>query len=134
MDAGEKRDVQAEALMDAADTPQQPRRVARARRADQHAKPAWFATIFTAFLALVAAALMAGGHSVIDPLLQAAAAAREAKQVGEIVVSMPDGRFCRHFSFDNATAEVRGDGLQPCPADLRGRGRTAPAGFAWGAR
>ncbi len=107
------------------------RRIARARR-DERAKSARIAIVVSLFLALLAAALLGGGHTVIDPLLQSAAAAREAKRVGDIVYSMPDGTFCRHLAFDNGTAELIEGAIEQCPNDLfKMRGRAAK-GFAWG--
>jgi hypothetical protein len=86
------------------------------------------------FLALLAAALLAGGHNAIDPLLQAATAAREARGVGEIVYTLPDGVFCRHMSFDNTTAEVVDSRVERCRTDIAGDRVRPGRGFAWGAR
>lgn len=106
----------------------------RARSDEQRAKSARIAIVVSLFLVLVAAALLVGGHAVIDPLLQSAAAAREAKRVGDIVYSMPDGTFCRHLSFDNASSELVEGAIEQCPSDLIKKGRRTPLGFAWGQR
>lgn len=89
------------------------------------------AVIFSLFLVLLAAAVPVGGPMAIDPLPQSAAQGREAKRVGEIVVTMPDGIFCRHLSFDNTTAELAEGAVEPCHPQERAR---AALGFAWGAR
>lgn len=105
------------------------RRSARARRDEQRAKSATFAMAFSLFLALAAGALLAGGHSVIDPLLQSAAAAREARRVGDIVYALPDGIYCRRASFDNGTGELTGGGLELCP--VRSSRVRVTTGFSW---
>ena len=70
------------------------------------------------FLVLLAAALLIGGHAAIDPLLRSAVASRAAKGMGDVVYTMPDGIFCRHASFDNATAEISEGPLERCPSDI----------------
>ena len=82
---------------------------------------------------LLIAALLAGGRTVIDPLLQAAADARETKRAGDIVYTLPDGTFCRHLSFDNATAELTEGTIERCANDLSRDHPRAMIGFAWGA-
>jgi hypothetical protein len=60
-------------------------------------------------------------------------AARDTKAVGDVVYSMPDGKFCRHMSFDNVTAEVVEGTITPCPHDIaRDEFRNKTGGFAWG--
>lgn len=86
----------------------------------------------SAFLVLFAICLMVGGHAAIDPLLRSAMAAREPKRAGDIIYTLPDGRFCRHVSFDNATAEVVEGKIGPCPDDLARREFHGHRGFAWG--
>ena len=108
------------------------RRVARGRRDDQRANSASLAIVFSLFLALLATALLVGGRVVIDPLLQAAAAARETNRVGEIVYTMPDGIFCRHLSFDNVTADLTEGAVEKCGSNVAPRRASPPAGFAWG--
>jgi len=110
------------------------RRGARARR-DDGAKNKRLAVVLSLFLLLLAAAFLVGGHAAIDPLLQSAAT-REAKRIGDVVVSMPDGTFCRHLSFDNRTADLIEGAVEQCPGNLVKK-RAHPAatsGFAWGAR
>jgi len=100
---------------------------------DERAVSGPIVMVASLFLALLAGALLTGGHSAIDPLLRAATAAREARGVGEIVYTMPDGVFCRHMSFDNTTAEVVDSRVERCRTDIAGD-RIRPArGFAWGA-
>lgn len=72
--------------------------------------------ISSLFLVLLAAALLVGGHFAIDPMLKSAIDARGANGVGELVYTMPDGVFCRHMSFDNATSEIIEGSVQPCPS------------------
>jgi hypothetical protein len=107
------------------------RRSARARRDEQRAKSTTFALAFSLFLALAAGALLAGGHSVIEPLLQSAAAARDARRVGDVVFALPDGIYCRRAVFDNGTGELTGGGLELCPG--RGDRVRITTGFSWGA-
>ena len=113
-----------------------PRRTVRGRRDEQRAKMGRLAVVLSLFLALLAAALLVGGRAIIDPLLRAAAEAREANRVGDIVFTTPDGAFCRHLSFDNKTAELTESAVARCPeAKPRGNEPARSAnGFAWGAR
>jgi hypothetical protein len=92
--------------------------------------------ISSIFIGLLAAAVLVGGHAAIDPLLRSTLAARDAGARGDVVVTMPDGRFCRHLSFDNATADIVERTVEPCKGDIT-RGNavpSAPRGFAWGQR
>ena len=114
------------------------RRSARVRRDEQHAKNARVAIILSVFLAFLAAAVLLGGRTLIEPMLRAAAEARQSKRIGEVVFTMPDGAFCRHLSFDNTTAEISESTIDRCP-EARPRGWTkesdgARKGFAWGAK
>lgn len=87
----------------------------------------------SAFLVLFATTMLVGGRAAIDPLLRSATSARDKAAVGDIVYTMPDGRFCRHMSFDNATAEMVEGTIMPCPESIvRDHGRNS-RGFAWGA-
>jgi hypothetical protein len=90
------------------------------------------AIVSSLFLVVLAASLLFGGHAAIDPLLRSAAAARDAKAVGDVVYSMPDGKFCRHMSFDNLTAEMVEGTVVRCPDDVvRDEFRNKTSGFAW---
>jgi hypothetical protein len=111
------------------------RRSVRVRRDEQHAKNTRVAVILSLFLAFLAAALLIGGRAFIDPMLRAAAAARQTSQTGEIVFTMPDGAFCRLLLFDNKTAEITESAVDRCPeARPRVKGSMgAKKGFAWGA-
>jgi hypothetical protein len=104
------------------------------RRDEKREASTRLAVAASLFLALVAAALLIGGHAVIGPMLQSAAAARDAKRVGDVVYAMPDGSFCRHLSFDNATAEIAESTVVPCPRDIIRDRPPQPKGFAWGGR
>jgi hypothetical protein len=84
------------------------------------------------FLVVLAPALLVGGRAALAPLLQSAMAAREAKGLGEVLYAMPDGIYCRHVTFDNATAEAAETSIQQCPDEIiRERARNSK-GFAWG--
>lgn len=112
------------------------RTLARRPRQDDRTKVTRLAVVLSLFLALLAAALLVGGRAVIDPMLRAAAEARETNRVGDIVFTMPDGAFCRHLSFDNRTAEIIESTSERCP-EARPGGRGSPQltkGFAWGVR
>lgn len=109
-----------------------PYRSRQRRRQELQTKNTRLAIVLSLFLALLAAALLIGGRVVIDPLLQRAATNREAYRIGEIVLTMPDGKFCRHLSFDNKTAELTEGVIKQCVAE-RGR-EAAMNGFSWGAR
>jgi hypothetical protein len=104
----------------------------RARRDEARATSKRVVIASSLFLVLLAAALLIGGHAAIDPLLQTAVASRAAKGMGGVVYTMPDGIFCRHVSFDNATAEVTEGPLERCSGDIvRGRSYNMPT-FTWG--
>ena len=111
------------------------RRSARVRRDEQHAKNTRVVIILSLFLAFLAAALLIGGRAFIDPMLRAAAEARQTNRKGEIVFTMPDGAFCRHLSFDNKTADITESTLDRCPeARPRLKGSVGSnKGFARGA-
>jgi len=110
------------------------RRSVQARWDEQHAKAARLTVVLSLFLVLLLAALMVGGRAVIDPLLQAAAETREAKRLGEVIYTMPDGQFCRHLSFDNMTADLTEGAVERCAHEQPKKRVPAGVGFAWGAR
>lgn len=110
------------------------RKSVRARSDEQRAKSKRVAIVVSLFLVLVAATLLVGGRAMINPLLQSAVAAREAKGMGDILYSMPDGTFCRHLSFDNGTAELIEGAIEQCPGDLIKKHERGSMGFAWGGR
>jgi hypothetical protein len=107
------------------------RRRSRARMDEERAKSGRVVIVSSLFLVLFTAALLVGGHAAIDPLLQSAVNAREAKGTGEVVVTMPDGIFCRHLSFDNVTAEITEGGIERCTKDIAGNRPHTGLGFAW---
>jgi hypothetical protein len=110
------------------------RRRWRARLSDERVKSGRVIIVSALFLTVIAAALMVGGHAAIDPFLQSAMTAREPKGTGDIVMTMPDGMFCRHLSFDNVTAAIKEGAIERCPDDIaRNRPRSSNRGFAWGA-
>lgn len=105
----------------------------RARRDEQHANSLGLIITTSLFFVLFATAVMIGGHAAIAPLLRHAVAVRDGNGVGDIVYTMPDGVFCRHMSFDNATGEVTEGGLQRCAEHFEGGRAAASTGFKWGA-
>jgi hypothetical protein len=110
----------------------QARRRSRARLNDEQAKAGRVAVVTSLFFVLLATTLLIGGHAAIDPLLQSAVAARESQGIGDVVYTMPDGVFCRHVSFDNATAQVSEGALERCQKDAFLDLRPRPLrSFAW---
>jgi hypothetical protein len=107
------------------------RRRSRARMDEERAKSGRVVVVSSLFLVLFTAALLIGGHAAIDPLLQSAVDARETKGTGDVVVTMPDGIFCRHMSFDNVTAEIVQGGIERCTKDIAGNRPRTGRGFAW---
>ena len=105
----------------------------RARLYDERAKSARVIIVSSMFLALIALALMMGGHAAIAPLLQSAMQARETHGSGDIVLKMRDGIYCRQMSFDNVTAQMNEGAIVRCEEDVvRDRPRSSSRGFAWG--
>jgi len=83
------------------------------------------------FLLLIAVAVVVGGQNAVDPLVRSVIAARESRSVGDIVLTMPDGIYCRHMSFDNATAELAAGSMKLCGDDVvTGRSHVEPK-FSW---
>jgi hypothetical protein len=74
-----------------------------------------------------------GGHTVIDPLLRAAAQKRELHRIGDIVMASPDGKLCRHLAFDNKTAEITEGAVEHCAMGLPRVNAAAVRRFSWGA-
>ena len=88
--------------------------------------------VSTLFLVVITTAIMFGGHAAIDPLLRMATAASQSMAAGDVMVPMPDGKYCRHMSFDNKTSEMHEGAIEPCPDDIvRGQFRHSGRGFAW---
>jgi hypothetical protein len=108
------------------------RSAVRARRSGDSATSLRAIIASSAFLVLFSVSLMIGGHAAIDPLLRSAMAARETKDIGDVVFPLPDGKLCRHMSFDNATAEVVEGRIGPCPENLAKGAFRSYRGFAWG--
>lgn len=97
-----------------------PLRRRRARPVRRNADATSFRAVIVASLFLVplATSLLLGGHAAIEPLLQMAIAARDVRSFGDVVMAMPDGKFCRHMSFDNVTAEVLEGPIERCPDNV----------------
>jgi hypothetical protein len=93
------------------------------------------AAIATAFfLVLLAGTMLIGGHAAVDPILRLVIAARDSAGRGDVLYSMPDGKYCRHMSFDNATDEMVEGDIERCPDDIVSEHGRSTSGFAWGAR
>jgi hypothetical protein len=110
------------------------RRRSRARMDEERAKSARVVIVSSLFLVLFTAALLIGGHAAIDPILQSAMNALETKGTGDVVITMPDGIFCRHMSFDNVTAEIIERGIERCTDDISGNRPHTGRSFGWSAR
>jgi hypothetical protein len=85
------------------------------------------------FIILLSAALLVGGHAAIDPFLHPALEA-DARGSSDVVVTMPDGKFCRHMSFDNTMGTMVEGTIAPCTVDITRDKRPAVSqerGFAW---
>jgi hypothetical protein len=88
------------------------------------------------FIVLLSAALLVGGHAAIDPFLHPALTA-DARGSSDVVVTMPDGKFCRHMSFDNTTGSMVEGTISQCTVDIARAKRPAVSqerGFAWSLR
>jgi hypothetical protein len=107
------------------------RGAARARRQEEREHSLGLIITISLSFILFAAAILLGGHAFIGPLLQRAAAARDANGTGDVVYTMPDGVFCRHVSFDNGTGDVTEDGIEECPGRSVS-GDIEPSQFRWG--
>ena len=89
------------------------------------------------FIVLLSAAILVGGHAAIDPFLHPALETADARGSSDVVVTMPDGKFCRHMSFDNTTASMVEGTIVPCTVDIARDKRpavTQERGFAWSLR
>ncbi len=86
------------------------------------------------FLVLLASTLLFGGHAAIDPLLRLAISARDGRAIGDVVLRMPDGKFCRHMSFDNNTAEIMEGDVERCPDSIANEHFRAVQRFSWAGR
>lgn len=115
-------------------TPLRNRRDFRTRRDEANANSTGVAITSSLFLLLLAAALLIGGHAAIDPLLRSAFAARAANGVSDVVFAMPDGIYCRHMSFDNATGELTERALERCSGAIADSQATVPSKFSWDVR
>ena len=82
---------------------------------------------------LFASALLVGGHAIITPLLRAPAPGGGTNNRGDIVYTMPDGTFCQHMTFDNATGQISAGGIDRCDPSIGGGGGDRAAAFKWGA-
>jgi hypothetical protein len=99
--------------------------------ADADEKSARVVIISSLFFVLIAGAFLVGGQAAIDPLLQSAIQAREAKGIGQVFYRMPDGIFCRHMSYDNATGAVSEGSLEHCTDDIASERAHAVTAFTW---
>jgi hypothetical protein len=86
------------------------------------------------FLVLLAATMLIGGHAAVDPILRMAIAHRDSAGRGDVLYTMPDGKYCRHMSFDNATNDMIEGDIERCPDDIANEHVHTKQGFEWGAR
>lgn len=86
----------------------------RVRRDEERANSLALIVTTSLLFVLFASAIMVGGHAAIGPLLLKGTAASDDNSTGDIVYAMPDGVFCRHMSFDNATGEISGGAVERC--------------------
>lgn len=105
----------------------------RARRDEARANSLGLIITTSLLFVLVASAIMFGGHAAMAPLFRRAVTERDVNSTGDIVYTMPDGVFCRHLSFDNATGEITEGAVEQC-ADRMGGDRLSSTKFRWGAR
>ena len=82
---------------------------------------------------LFASVLLVGGHAIITPLLRAPAVSGTNNR-GDIVYTMPDGTFCQHMTFDNATGRMSAGGINHCDSSVDSGGGNRGGAFKWGAR
>lgn len=107
---------------------------ARARRPEDRENSLGLIITTSLFLVLFAAAVLVGGHAVIAPLMHRKAAAQGTNNsTGDIVFTMPDGVFCRHLSFDNATGDITDGGVEECPDGSGAEQGGSVSQFRWGA-
>lgn len=85
------------------------------------------------FFVLLAATIMFGGHAAIGPLLKRAVGTPSPTASGDLVFAMPDGMFCRHMSYDNATGNLVEEGIVRCPERPGGKKSFESPEFKWGA-
>jgi len=104
----------------------------RAYRDEERANSLGLIITTSLLFVLLASAILVGGHAAIAPLLQRAIVARDANVTGDIVYTMPDGVFCRHMSFDNATGEITEGAVEQCAGPASGD-RLSFTKFKWGA-
>lgn len=106
---------------------------ARPRRQQERENSVGLVITISLSFVLFAAAVLLGGHVVIAPLLQRAAAARDMHDTGEVIYAMPDGVFCNRASFDNTTGDMSEGGIEECPDRAYGkRLDTDLPQFKWG--
>lgn len=105
------------------------RKAAAARREATSARAVIVSSIF---LILFSSALLFGGHAAINPLLKLVTAADNSRQVGDVLLPTRDGKFCRHISFDNVSADIVEGDVEPCPDSITsGEFRDFGRGFRW---
>jgi len=103
----------------------------RAQKDERHAKTVRAAVVVSLFFLLLGAAVIVGGRAIIDPLLSSIVDNADARRIGEIVLTMRDGIYCRHLSFDNTTGQIAERTIEQCANEL-GRKRTRDSmGFSW---
>jgi len=140
---GVMRQARAQAVALAADAVRVPailsaRKAREARLPDDGATSGRAVIASSVFIVLLSIGLLFGGRAAIDPLLRPSPDIGDARGTSDIVVTMPDGKFCRHMSFDNTTASMNEGRIVPCTIDITRDNRSVvaapPRGFGWGGR
>ncbi len=106
---------------------------ARMQRGEQRASTFGLIIATTLLCTIFAAATLFGGHA-IGPLLRHAAAVRDAKGIGALVYTMPDGVFCRRMSFDNATGALGPTQIERCSQVAEKERGGMATKYKWGRR
>lgn len=102
------------------------------RHDGQHANSLALIITVSLLFVLLASALLVGGQVAIGPLSRRGDDARDSVRRADLVYPMPDGVFCRHMSFDNATGAISEGNLVPCGE--RSAGARDAWAFKWIAR
>ncbi len=114
------------------------KQAAEVRRGDDGATSGRAIIASSVFIVLLSVGLLFGGRAAIDPLFRPSPDIRDARGSSDIVVTMPDGKFCRHMSFDNTTGSMNEGTIVPCTTDITRDSRSAATspsrGIGWGGR
>jgi hypothetical protein len=113
------------------------RKSLRVRHDEQRANSLGLIITTSLLFVLFAGAITFGGHAAISPLLREAVVAHDARgamRTGSILYTMPDGVYCRHMSFDNATGEIVEGAIEHCPDAVDEESAPVFSAFKWDTR